>query len=308
MTDRSLEALGLDGAPAEFPLTYPGRPVTEPALLAGDELLPLRVRDGRLGTWGVVTAMDDPAPDGGPDGGPDAAPSHEPGLDTVLDRLGRPRTGQRHPVIAVGSNASPAQLHHKFTRRGLPTAAPMVPVRVRGVGVGCSGHIGLHGYVAAAPYHAPDAELTLVISWLDTAQLAAVDTTELNYLRVLLPGDAFPMTMPSGERLGGAYLYVSVHGVLIDRHSGRPLPGGGDQWALLGRLLAASPDLRGLLGPDPASWVARARADEAVRAEGKRIFRSQGLLLTGSGLPAPEETGTPARRYDDLPPLSPGAP
>ncbi|UQI47834.1 hypothetical protein M1P56_27610 [Streptomyces sp. HU2014] len=293
MTDRSLAALGLGGAPAELPLTYPGRPVTEPALLTGDQLLPLCAAEGRrLGDWRVV------ADEAGP---PDSGPR----LDAALAALGRPTAGRRHPVIAVGSNASPAQLLHKLTGHGLSTAVPMVPVRVRGVGVGCSGHIGRHGYVAAAPYADPAADRVLVISWLDTEQLAAVDATEFNYRRALLPGTGFPMAMPSGERLGGAYLYVSVHGVLVDEATGLPLPGGGDQHALLSGLLAASAELRALLGPDPASWVARARADEAVRTEGRRILRGRGPLLTASGLPAPEETGAAPRRYDELPPAPP---
>ncbi|MEV6669992.1 hypothetical protein [Streptomyces sp. NPDC051162] len=272
----------LGQAPAEHPLTYPGRPATGPVLLSGSETLALTPRHGkRLGDWRVS------ADDG-------------PTLDAVLEVLRAPTTGRRHPVIAVGSNASPAQLHHKLAGGGLPTTAPMIPVRVRGIGVGCSGHIGRHGYVAAAPYADPGAELTLVISWLDTAQLREVDRTEFNYRRVLLPGDRFPMLMPSGEALGGAYLYVSRHGVLTDTADGRPLPGGGDQRALLTRLLTASPALRDLLGTGPESWVERARADEAVRDEGRRIFREHGWVLTGSGFPAPEETCVTPRSHDEL--------
>ncbi|MFH8786357.1 hypothetical protein [Streptomyces roseoverticillatus] len=312
MTDRSLRALGLDGAPAELPLTYPGRPVEEPALLTDGRLLPLRPAPGPLGEWRVVTGMAsgpaaDPArsPDGAgpapaalPSGGqpgaegrapsgappPDGTPAAEPALDELLDRLGAARSGTRRPVLAVGSNASPAQLHHKLTLRGAGATVPMVPVQVRGIGIGCSAHIGLHGYVAAAPYAEPAARHTLVAGWLDPAQLAAVDETEFNYRRVWVPGGAFPMTLPSGEPLGGAYLYVSVHGVLADPATGRPRPGGGDQGALLTALLAASAELRALLGPGPERWVERARADEAVRAEGRAVFHRAGWARP-EGLP-----------------------
>ncbi|MBK3562455.1 hypothetical protein [Streptomyces sp. MBT62] len=41
MNDRTLEALGLDRAPREFPLDYPGAWPTESGLLVGDRLLPL---------------------------------------------------------------------------------------------------------------------------------------------------------------------------------------------------------------------------------------------------------------------------
>ncbi|MFC5721335.1 hypothetical protein ACFP1Z_14275 [Streptomyces gamaensis] len=273
--DRRLEALGFTDVPAERPLSYPGRPVTEPSLLTGPELLPLRVGTGRLGGWRVVDAYGPYAP----------AAAREPALDEALAALGAPPCGERRPVLAVGSNASPAQLRHKLTRCARSAVVPLVPVRVRGVSVGCSAHIGVNGYVAAAPFAAPEAVSTLVLGWLDAGQLAAVDATEHNYRRVLLPGDAFPVELPSGERLDGAYLYVSRHGVLADpADPGRPRPAGG-QRALLASLLAASPALRALLGADPESWVARARADEAVRAAGKRIFGELGWTLPVRGFP-----------------------
>ncbi|MGR3939096.1 hypothetical protein [Streptomyces sp. BRA346] len=192
---------------------------------------------------------------------------------TLLERY-----RQRHPVIAVGSNASPAQLHHKLSGPGHPATVPMVPVLVHGIAVGCSAHIGRYGYVASAPYGHPAALTSLVVSWLDDAQLDAVDRTEVpNYQRVRLPGAEFPMVLPSGERLDAAYLYVSTHGVLTaPGDGGRPLPGGGDQSALLARLLASSARLRDLLGPDPAAWVGRAGADAAVRTAGTRLFHDEG--------------------------------
>ncbi len=71
--------------------------------------------------------------------------------------------------------------------------------------------------MAGTPYVDPRAETTLVVTWLDSTQLKAVDDTEFpDYRRAILPGDAFAMTMPSGERLGGAYIYFSAHGVLAD--------------------------------------------------------------------------------------------
>ncbi|MFF3689081.1 hypothetical protein [Streptomyces sp. NPDC002187] len=282
MTDRSLEALGLDAVPAEDPLAYPGLPVTEPSLLTGDELLRLDVRPRRLGEW-YVKELRQP-------------------LDEVLARLGRASAGRRHPVLAVGSNASPAQVGHKLTRCGVPAVVPMVPVRVRGVGVGCSGHISTAGYVAGAPYADPGAQAVLVVSWLDPVQLAALDGTEFHYARVLLPGAAFAMTMPSGERLSGAYAYVSAHGVLRGP-DGAPRSGGVAQRQLLAALLAGSARLRTLLGPDPATWVERARADRAVRERGTQIFGEEGWVLRRTGLAAYADTAAEPRRYDDLPPL-----
>ncbi|WP_254705783.1 hypothetical protein [Streptomyces vilmorinianum] len=284
--DRSLEALGLDDVPAELPLTYPGRPATRPSLLLGDELLPLDVRATRLGEWTV-------------DG--------RGRLDEVLTARGQETTGRRHPVIAVGSNAAPGQVRHKLRRLNLPVAVPMVPVRVRGIGVGCSGHISPAGYVAGTPYVDPDGSATLVIAWFDARQLTAVDDTEPNYLRAILPGDTFEMIMPSGERLGGASLYFSAHGVLaVDGK--RPLPGGGDQAELLSGLLSRSSRLRELLGPDPVSWVGSAGADQAVRARGTGIFREEGWVLPRTDfLPYLDDSAEP-RLYDDLPPLADSLP
>ncbi|WP_432048616.1 hypothetical protein [Streptomyces asiaticus] len=228
MTDRTLKTLGFADVPAQQPLTYPGRPITHPTLLTTGELWDLTPAPGRLGTWTVNPRPDD-----------NEAPA-EP-LDTVLTQLGHPPTPHRHPVIAVGSNASPA------------------------------------------------------------------DATEYpNYRRVLLPGSQYPMVMPSGERLRGAYLYVGERGVLMSPDgTERPLPGGGDQSALLTRLLAGSPRLRALLGPDPRAWVTRAGGDPAVRSTGTRIFQEEGWALPQPDLLRCPEDGQPgepsrAKSYDAL--------
>jgi hypothetical protein len=286
MTDRSLEALGLAAVPAEDPLAYPGPAVSAPSLLADDELLRLEVRPRRLGEWYVRELRQT--------------------VDEALTRFGRAVCGRRHPVLAVGSNASPAQVRHKLTRRGIRAAVPMVPVRVRGIAIGCSGHISVAGYVARTPYADPGAETVLVASWLDPVQLAALDGTELHYRRALLPGSSFAMTMPSGERLAGAYVYIGGYGVLVGP-DGAPRPGT-DQAELLAALLAGSSRLRTLLGPDPAAWVETARADRTARERGAQTFGEEGWVRRRTGLAEYVAEEAEPRRYDDLPPLggSPG--
>ncbi|WKX72649.1 hypothetical protein [Streptomyces sp. XD-27] len=289
MSDRSLEALGFTDVPLDQPLTYPGRPVSGPALLHGGELWVLTARRGPLGGWPVAGPYGHGAGGGyghggggveGHGGGRAEGPrgGGEP-LDAVLTRLGAAVMAARHPVIAVGSNASPAQLRRKFTRRGVGMTLPMARVTVRGIGIGVSAHIGAAGYVAAAPYADPLARTEVVVSWFDDEQLRVVDATEHpNYRRLLLPGADFPMALPSAEPLTAAYVYAGVHGVLTGP-DGTPRRGGGDQSELLVALLAASGRLRELLGPDPQTWVARARADAAVRAAGRAIFREEGWAL-----------------------------
>jgi hypothetical protein len=259
VNDRSLQALGLADVALLEPLAYPGRPVTEPGLLLDDEYLALRVASGPLGRW--------PAGD-----------NTQRSLDAVLHDADQPAVADRVAVIAVGSNASPGQVRHKFVRRGLPVAVPMVPVRITGIGVGASAHISPAGYVAAAPYADRDAITTLVVDWLDAAQLTAMDTTEFpDYRRIVLPGGEFPMVLPSGERLADAHLYVSTHGVLAP--AGGAARPGDEQRTLLRDLLSASRRLRDLLGPDAHAWIAKASADRAARAAGTRIFAEEGWAL-----------------------------
>ena len=261
MTDRRLEALGLDGVPALDPLSYPGRPVPWPALLRGDELLRLEPGPTPPGRWAA-----------GPDGT----------LDHVLRRAGLCDVAGRVPVLAVGSNACPGQLRHKLLAAEVPSGVPMVPVGVGGLGIGVSAHISVAGYVSASPFAGAAFPARAVMCWFDPAQLAVVDATEPNYRRVLLPADRFPVTVPGGGRLPDAWLYVNRHGVLaLDGRT--PLPGR-DQRSLLRELLAASARLRGLLGPGPRTWVARAAADPAVRDAGNRALAAEGWLLRQDSL------------------------
>ncbi|MDJ0341513.1 hypothetical protein QMK19_05600 [Streptomyces sp. H10-C2] len=259
MKDRSLKALGLAEVAATQPLIYPGRPVAESALLHGDELLRLEPLDDRPGAWPVI------------DGGRIT-------LDKLLAEIGQPTVDHRVPVLAVGSNASPGQVSHKLTRLGLPAVVPMVPVRVGGIGVGVSGHISPAGYVAASPYLDPATESVLVVTWLDPAQLAAVDATEIpDYRRILIDGDEHAMTLPSGEQLPSAYLYINVNGVLATP-DGAPRPAQ-EQRSLLSGLLASSERLREMFGPDPETWITRAGADPRLRAAGTRVFAEEGWVL-----------------------------
>ncbi|MEY9932031.1 hypothetical protein ABH926_006680 [Catenulispora sp. GP43] len=285
----SLAALGMDGVPALDPLSYPGRLVDEPELLCGAGLLPMVPSREPMGRWRVN------------DGASDAQT-----LDEALVALDLPPAGERHPVIAVGSNGAPGQLHHKLSRLGLPAVVPMTPLRVSGLGVGVSAHVGLNGYVANSPFLDPECTADVVLTLLDSDQLRAVDDTELpRYRRVLLPAADLPMVLPSGEHLDAAYLYVNATGVLAGS-DGTPLHPG-PQAALLAELLDRSPRLRELFD-SPQDWVTKARADANLRAAAKRIFHDEGWVLPQDAWhhSPSDDPGTTSVSYAELSPLATG--
>ncbi|MEH0542132.1 hypothetical protein QA802_03265 [Streptomyces sp. B21-105] len=195
-----------------------------------------------------------------------------------LDRLTHPG---RTPVVAVGSNASPAQLRLKLAAFDVSPAVPMTRARVTGVEVGVSAHISRAGYVSASPVHAPAVTRELFVIWLDAGQLAVLDATEPNYDRVLLPAPGFRVELENGEALLDAFAYVNHHGVLHDGSGvARSHPG---QRALLTELLAGSAELRRLFGATPEEFCARARADAGRCEQGTRLF-AQEKKVTASGL------------------------
>ncbi|WP_219049567.1 hypothetical protein, partial [Streptomyces sp. JJ66] len=190
-------------------------------------------------------------------------------------------TAGRVPVVAVGSNAAPAQVRYKLALAGVPGPVPMVPVRVAGLAVGHSGHVSVAGYVAYAPYPAPGRQARAVLLWLDAAQLAVVDASErFNYRRVRLPAERFPVYDTGGAvDVGqGAYVYAGSRGLLADADRAAPRAAG-SQHAVLGELLERSRTLRELFGGTPREWVERVREDHRVCARGTAVLRAEGWVL-----------------------------
>ncbi|MFF2125176.1 hypothetical protein ACFVW1_07215 [Streptomyces olivochromogenes] len=193
----------------------------------------------------------------------------------------------RVPVLAVGSNACPAQLRHKMAQSGVSGTIPMVKTRVFGLGVGVSAHVSLMGYVSASPFHAPGAVGELFLTWLDAAQLAVVDASEGvtvaegAYDRAWLSASEVRIVLDSGELLPGVHVYVNRRGVLHNG-SGTPRPHPGER-PLLASLLAGSARLRELFGETPEEFCARARGDAALCARGTELLAVEGLAMA-SGL------------------------
>lgn len=289
--DRSLAALRLDGDPISNPLTYPGAVPDKSGLLAQDRYLRLQPLKGRrLGQWRVAE------PGGGLPGEPRTDGSRVP-LNYALLRCNQAGVGDRYPVLAVGSNASPAQMSRKFAQRGVPAVLPMTTATAHGLASGVSAHISRPGYVAATPIVTDGARSQMLICWLSESQLAALDATEPNYTRLFLPGDRFPVALPSEEHLGGCYAYVSRWGCLLSE-DGSPLRLSG-QGELLAGLLARSAELRGLFGASPQTMVTRAARDSGLRERAQRVFEDEGWVGPQAEL---EALGPAQLRYDDLPP------
>ena len=223
-----------------------------------------------------------------------------------LDRL---LYEDRVPVLAVGSNASPAQLRHKMAEFGISSPIPMVRARVTGIGVGVSAHVSLLGYVSASPVEAPATVTELFVTWLDAEQLAVIDASEGvplptgNYRRAWLPSPEVRIELADGTRLPGAYVYVNRHGVLHDG-TGAPRAHPG-QRALITELLVGSARLRELFGVTPEEFCARARADQELCRRGTRLFKEE-KLVTASGLEhhvRAQQTGSPGTGSSLSPPL-----
>ncbi|BBC30212.1 hypothetical protein SGFS_015060 [Streptomyces graminofaciens] len=216
----------------------------------------------------------------------------------------------RVPVLAVGSNACPAQLVHKMAEHGVACRIPMVRARVTGIEIGVSAHVSVVGYVSASPFHAPGVTRDLFVTWLDAAQLAVVDASEGidsptgPFDRAVLPAAEFRVELGPGEVLDGdVCVYVNRRGVL---HNGdatpRPHPG---ERALLTELLTGSPELRELFGVTPDDFCARARGDRERCARGTRLF-GEHKWTTASGLEPyvrSQQTGSPGTGSSLPPPL-----
>jgi hypothetical protein len=235
--------------PISDPLVYPGRLPAGSGLLTGDDFLPLREGSGgrRL-----------------PDG-------------RSLDEALPGGLARRHPVLAVGSNGSPAQVRRKLTGRA-EVLVPMTYAEVTGLLPGVSAHVSRPGYVPAAPVLAPGATVRLLVLWLDGAQLAVVDATEPNYRRLRLPA-----TVRVRAEGAACTVYAGRHGCLTDRR-GRPFRLTG-QAALIAALIADLPGLGRLAGTDdPAEFAARTRRDPELREAIRLLWRREGRVAEQAGL------------------------
>jgi hypothetical protein len=222
-------------APLDDPLSYPGTRPDHPFLLVEGHTARIAVAAGRpladasVGTTGQT-------------------------LGDVLATCGASAVAARQPVLAVGSNANPAQLSAKFRGHDCGDAVIGLIVQARNVTVRPSAHLSRRGYWPFAPASSEELggqTIELVLCLLDEAQIAVLDRTEPNYDHRQLNLAVHPIR-PVGpapaEPLQDVALYVSRHGVVDDprlpvldeSRQGSPPP---SQTRLLTALLACLRDL-----------------------------------------------------------------
>jgi hypothetical protein len=275
-------AAGVD--PLAAPLTYPGTPPWRPAVMVTDNaVLALEPQsNGPIGEWLVQTdvPVDERASGETQTVGRTASSRRGMPLDDYLGDAGGLVTAALTPVLAVGSNASPAQLRRKLANAGPPTLVPVTAVSVRGLAVGVSAHVSRPGYLPATPVPDADAESDLWVVWLDDTALTCIDATEPNYQRVRLTA-RYPVRLTTGQTVPECWVYVSRHGYLVNQAAEpRRLT---DQPTLISALLAELPALPLLAGTSPQEWIERTR-DAAVRDAIREVFRSASLVRRVDGL------------------------
>lgn len=208
---KRIDDLGLGQSAITDPDSYPGRTPEDSYLLVGDRLAMLReMSQRRLEAWRIDVSCDGETQRR-------SAASYRPLADSLLGS-NLESVQRRVPVVAVGSNAAPAQLVRKFTGKPCSSALPVVTGTIRGIGLAFSGHVSRNGYLPAAPLAMadPDATTPIWVTLLDSEQLAVMNQTEPNYELVVVshPDGGWILELASGERINQCAVYRSLHGVL----------------------------------------------------------------------------------------------
>lgn len=235
-----------------------------------------------------------------------------PQLGRLLEAFYAAPMDARVPVIAIGSNASPAQLRHKFRDRPDSLLIPSVHAKVTGLRVGYAPFVAGYGSVPATVMRAPGSEVTLAVQFLDATQLANLDRSESpSYQRVWLSGDdGVQVQLETGEFLDGAYAYVAKDGYIVDQDH-KPLV-----------LRTPGAQLQGLTQPQVVADLLSDPVIAAVWGESAEQLHARAKQLPEQGLAAlraahrvgqadswndhPDEMGTGSTRvYGNLLPRSP---
>ncbi len=132
----------------------------------------------------------------------------------------------RVPVLAYGSNQSPAQLQRKFghlaAAGGAEAAIPVQRARLAGFDVVYSAHFTNYGSLPAMLRVAPGTTVGVAVTWLTETQLALMNESETrvaNYTYRRL--EHIDLKLDDGSRLAAIDAYVGQRGSLM--HDGTPV-------------------------------------------------------------------------------------
>jgi hypothetical protein len=150
----------------------------------------------------------------------------------------------RRAVLAIGSNACPAQLAVKFRDRGCSDVVVGLVVDVDALVVRPSAHFSRSGYWPFAPARLDGGGARCILTLLDDDQVDVLDRTEPNYDRVVLDPGVHRVRVERTPCDASVEVYASRHGVVDDGRlpafpdapSSDPLP---TQQALISALLRA---------------------------------------------------------------------
>lgn len=246
---------GFGKPPGEAPHSYPGLLPDASYLLVDRRVVRLESQPGRrMDEWLV-----------------EATGAGSATLDQELRRVGAAVSDLRTPVLAVGSNASPAQLLNKFAG-ARNVAIPVVKAHVFGLRLAFSAHINPAGYIPAGVRVAekPDRPLHTWVTFLDDEQLQLMDSTEPSYLRVSLvhPSGGSILELESGESLEACDVYRTRRSVLDLEASGAAG-------------LISQADLRQLI---ETRCAAAALPSTWFRTSGARVLLADFVEIASSGL------------------------
>jgi hypothetical protein len=162
-------------------------------------------------------------------GYPFAAPAgsylYRDGGEMALDPSRTAIFDGRQPVIAHGSNRSPAQLRRKFDYlSGAQSEIPVTRACLADHDVVYSAHVTQYGSIAANLQYAPGVRVGLFVTWLSEVQLTRMHDTELggeNYAYGVLEDIQLELEVGPVTLLAHAFVYLSVRGCL--EQDGAPL-------------------------------------------------------------------------------------
>jgi hypothetical protein len=189
-------------------------------------------------------------------------------LDRELVGYGGAPMRRRTPVAAVGSNASPAVVRAKLEAGGLVPVVPLIFGTLHNVRISLSAHVSRPGFVPAAPARVPGDVAQVVVGWFDAEQLARLDLTEPNYVRVTLPAAEYPLALTGWPPLQGVDVYRSKWGVLT---------GPDGPWNLLPQ--AEVSGLLAELGVEPWASMSAVDAARALARSGDRRVQAREHFL-----------------------------